>query len=153
MFSILSFIFVYIKIMARIIGIDYGLRRVGLAVTDRGGIMPFPLKTVSPDELLPFLQDYIVREDVEKIILGFPADVDQNEEIVLAIKKLHEELAKAFAGIPIIFIDERYTSKLASSYAYKFLSKKERRDKGVIDMLSAALILQSYINERDSKRI
>ncbi len=138
--------------MARIIGIDYGLSRVGLAVTDRGGIMPFPLKTIPSAELIPFLQDYIGREDVEKIILGFPADVDSNEEIVLAINNLHEELSKVFPSMPIIFVDESYTSKLASFYAYKFLSKKERRDKGVIDMLSAALILQSYINKYDCKR-
>lgn len=137
--------------MARIIGIDYGLRRVGLAVTDRSGVVPLPLKTIPPDELLPFLQDYIGREDVEKIILGFPADVDQNEEIVLAIKNLHEQLTNIFSSMPIIFIDESYTSRLASSYAYKFLSKKERKDKGVIDMLSAALILQSYINMHGCK--
>ena len=133
--------------MPRIIAIDFGLKRTGIAVTDEMKMIASPLETIDTHNLFPFLKDYFSRNNVEKIILGFPKDVDENAQIVIAIKKIFIKLKKEFKDKEIILHDERYTSKI-SSYLIKSnnLKKKERSDKRLLDRVSACIILQSFLN-------
>ena len=133
--------------MPRIIAIDFGLKRTGIAVTDEMKMIASPLETIDTHNLFPFLKDYFSRNNVEKIILGFPKDVDENAQIVIAIKKVFTKLKKEFKDKEIILHDERYTSKI-SSYLIKSnnLKKKERSDKRLLDRVSACIILQSFLN-------
>lgn len=133
--------------MSRIIAIDFGLKRTGIAVTDEMKMIASPLETIDTHNLFPFLKDYFSRNNVEKIILGFPKDVDENAQIVVAIKKIFTKLKKEFKDKEIILHDERYTSKI-SSYLIKSnnLKKKERSDKRLLDRVSACIILQSFLN-------
>ena len=106
-----------------------------------------PLETIDTHNLFTFLKDYFSRNNVEKIILGYPKDVDENAQIVVAIKKVFIKLKKEFKDKEIILHDERYTSKI-SSYLIKSnnLKKKERSDKRLLDRVSACIILQSFLN-------
>ena len=133
--------------MPRIIAIDFGLKRTGIAVTDEMKMIASPLETIDTHNLFPFLKDYFSKNNVEKIILGFPKDVDENAQIVIAIKKVFTKLKKEFKDKEIILHDERYTSKI-SSYLIKSnnLKKKERSDKRLLDRVSACIILQSFLN-------
>ena len=133
--------------MSRIIAIDFGLKRTGIAVTDEMKMIASPLETIDTHNLFPFLKDYFSRNNVEKIILGFPKDVDENAQIIIAIKKIFIKLKKEFKDKEIILHDERYTSKI-SSYLIKSnnLKKKERSDKRLLDKVSACIILQSFLN-------
>ena len=133
--------------MPRIIAIDFGLKRTGIAVTDEMKMIASPLETIDTHNLFPFLKDYFSRNNVEKIILGYPKDVDENAQIVVAIKKVFIKLKKEFKDKEIILHDERYTSKI-SSYLIKSnnLKKKERSDKRLLDRVSACIILQSFLN-------
>ena len=133
--------------MSRIIAIDFGLKRTGIAVTDEMKMIASPLETIDTHNLFPFLKDYFSKNNVEKIILGFPKDVDENAQIVIAIKKVFTKLKKEFKDKEIILHDERYTSKI-SSYLIKSnnLKKKERSDKRLLDRVSACIILESFLN-------
>ena len=133
--------------MPRIIAIDFGLKRTGIAVTDEMKMIAGPLETIDTHNLFPFLKDYFSKNNVEKIILGFPKDVDENAQIVIAIKKIFIKLKKEFKDKEIILHDERYTSKI-SSYLIKSnnLKKKERSDKRLLDRVSACIILESFLN-------
>jgi len=133
--------------MSRIVAIDFGLKRTGIAVTDEMKMIASPLETIDTHNLFPFLKDYFSKNNVEKIILGFPKDVDENAQIVIAIKKVFTKLKKEFKDKEIILHDERYTSKI-SSYLIKSnnLKKKERSDKRLLDRVSACIILQSFLN-------
>ena len=133
--------------MSRIIAIDFGLKRTGIAVTDEMKMIASPLETIDTHNLFPFLKDYFSKNNVEKIILGYPKDVDENAQIVVAIKKVFTKLKKEFKDKEIILHDERYTSKI-SSYLIKSnnLKKKERSDKRLLDRVSACIILQSFLN-------
>ena len=133
--------------MPRIVAIDFGLKRTGIAVTDEMKMIASPLETIDTHNLFPFLKDYFSKNNVEKIILGFPKDVDENTQIVVAIKKVFIKLKKEFKDKEIILHDERYTSKI-SSYLIKSnnLKKKERSDKRLLDRVSACIILQSFLN-------
>ena len=133
--------------MPRIVAIDFGLKRTGIAVTDEMKMIASPLETIDTHNLFPFLKDYFSKNNVEKIILGFPKDVDENAQIVIAIKKVFTKLKKEFKDKEIILHDERYTSKI-SSYLIKSnnLKKKERSDKRLLDRVSACIILQSFLN-------
>ena len=133
--------------MPRIVAIDFGLKRTGIAVTDEMKMIASPLETIDTHNLFPFLKDYFSKNNVEKIILGFPKDVDENAQIVIAIKKVFTKLKKEFKDKEIILHDERYTSKI-SSYLIKSnnLKKKERSDKRLLDRVSACIILESFLN-------
>ena len=100
--------------MSRIVAIDFGLKRTGIAVTDEMKMIASPLETINTHNLFTFLKDYFSRNNVEKIILGFPKDVDENAQIVIAIKKVFTKLKKEFKDKEIILHDERYTSKISS---------------------------------------
>ena len=133
--------------MARILAIDYGVKRTGIAVTDELQIIASGLITVKTGELIKFLIDYTNKEQVELFIVGLPkqmnnSDSESEKHILSFLKQLKKSLSK----IPIKRIDERFTSKIAfQTMIDSGLKKKQRRNKGLVDEISATIILQSYL--------
>ena len=134
--------------MARIIAIDYGLKRTGLAVTDPLKIIATGLTTVESSQLIPFLKDYFSKEEVELIIIGEPKNWDDTDtHATPLVEKCIKSLQKDFPGIPVKKVDERFTSKMASRAMLEMgMKKKQRRDKKLIDEIAATIILQDYLN-------
>ncbi|WP_142783274.1 Holliday junction resolvase RuvX [Changchengzhania lutea] len=133
--------------MARILAIDYGMKRTGLAVTDDFQIIASGLTTVNTKELLPFLKNYIEKEKVELFLVGEPKQMDntpsESEALILPFLKKLEAL---IPNIPIKRIDERFTSKMAfQTMIDSGLKKNQRKNKALVDEISATLILQSYL--------
>ncbi|HEX6430004.1 MAG TPA: Holliday junction resolvase RuvX [Niastella sp.] len=133
--------------MARILSIDYGLKRTGLAVTDPLQIIATGLTTVESPKLIPFLKDYFTKEPVELIIMGEPKNWDESDtHATPLVKKAVEKLKKEFPAIPIKMVDERYTSKLASQAMVEMgMKKMQRRNKALIDEIAATIMLQEYL--------
>lgn len=133
--------------MSRILCIDYGLKRTGIAVTDPLKIIATGLTTVSSRELIPFLKDYLGREAVEKILIGEPKNWDESDtHATPLVKKCIAELKKNFPAIPVITVDERYTSKMAKDAILEMgLKKKDRRNKALVDEVAATIMLQEYL--------
>src|SRR6187401_3054600 len=134
--------------MPRIISIDYGAKRTGLAVTDPLQIIATGLTTVESKQLIPFLKDYFTREEVELIIIGEPKNWDDSDtHATPLVEKCIKELLKNFPSIPIKKVDERYTSKMAvQSMVESGMKKKNRRNKALIDEIAATIMLQEYLN-------
>lgn len=133
--------------MGRIIAIDYGHKRVGLAVTDPLQIIASSLETISPKELLPYLTKYLAKENVDRIVLGMPTRLDgTNTNITGFVRNLTNTLKNTFSDVEVVNHDERFTSGLAlKAMIASGTSKKDRRVKGNIDKVSATIILQSYM--------
>jgi len=133
--------------LPRIIAIDYGKKRTGLAVTDPLKIIATGLTTVETRQLLPFLKDYFNTETVERIIIGHPKNLDDSDtHATPMVEKFIIELQKNFPAIPIERVDERFTSKLASRAMLEMgLKKKQRRDKALVDEIAATIMLQDYL--------
>jgi len=133
--------------LARVLAIDFGLKRTGIAVTDELQIIASGLTTVPTDELLPFLKEYISKEKVELFIIGKPKQMDNSDsESETLIIPFLEKLAKQIPSIPIQRVDERFTSKMAfQTMIDSGLKKKQRRNKALVDEISATIILQSYL--------
>jgi putative Holliday junction resolvase len=133
--------------LPRILAIDFGLKRTGLAVTDPFQIIATGLTTVESRQLIPFLKDYLAKEPVERIIIGEPKNLDDSDtHATPLVKKFIIELEKNFPTIPVTKVDERYTSKLASRAMVEMgLKKKLRRDKALIDEIAATIMLQDYL--------
>jgi len=133
--------------MARILAIDYGLKRTGLAVTDELQIIASGLTTVKTNELLVFLKDYTSKEPIELFLVGEPKQMDNTaSESEAFILSFLEKLKKQFPLIPVQRVDERFTSKMAfQTMIDSGLKKNQRRNKALIDEISATLILQSYL--------
>ncbi len=133
--------------MARILAIDYGGKRTGLAVTDPLQIIATGLTTIESKELIPFLKKYFLAEQVELIIIGLPKNWDESDThgtalVEAAIKKLKKE----FPLILLKTVDERYTSKMAKDAMLEMgMKKKDRRVKGNVDIIAATIILQEYL--------
>jgi putative Holliday junction resolvase len=127
--------------------IDYGLKRVGIAVTDPLQIIATPLTTVGTLVIVDFLKNYLQKEVVEAFVVGFPADLrDKQAPIILAINQFVKLLTTTFPNQQTFQYDERYTSKLATASLLEGgFKKKDRRNKANIDMLSAAILLQSFL--------
>lgn len=136
--------------MARVLALDYGKKRTGIAVTDELQIIASGLTTVATEELLAFLARYISQESVERIIVGEPKQMDgsasQSEELILPFIK---QLQQKFPQLPVERQDERFTSKMAvRTMIDGGLKKKKRQDKAMVDQISATLILQSYLDRK-----
>jgi len=133
--------------MGRILEIDYGSKRVGIAVTDELRIIATGLTTVSTKEIISFLKDYINAEKVDKIVVGEPKKMDNtNSDSALIIEPFVKNLAKQFPEIPILRMDERFTSKMAfQTMIDGGLKKKARQNKSLVDKISATIILQSWM--------
>lgn len=137
--------------MSRLLSIDYGLKRIGIAITDPEQIIASPLTTISPNEFLPFLKKYFEQENVSTVIIGFPADVDPKKDIVIAIKKVYQTLLTTFPEKEIVLYDERFTSKIAF-YALRNFNKKVKTQKENLDKMSAAVLLESFMNSRRNQK-
>ena len=135
--------------MARILALDYGERRTGIAVTDPLQLIASGLTTVPTPELLGFLERYFGTEPVERIVIGEPRRLDNRpSEVEPAILDFIRRFSQRFPAIPVSRQDERFSSKMAmSALVQSGLPKMKRRDKAVIDEVSATLILQSYLSK------
>lgn len=133
--------------MARILAIDYGMKRMGLAVSDTLQISANGLETMETEKVMDFLKKYISENEVEKILIGFPLNFDgSNTHATHAVKEFIAQLEKQFPAIQVIKRDEAFTSKMAvQALVNSGMKKKERRKKGNIDKMSAVLILQEYL--------
>jgi len=133
--------------MARILSIDYGLKRTGLAVTDPLQIIATGLTTVESPKLIPFLKDYFKKESVELILVGEPKNWDDSDtHATPLVKAIVLKLQKEFPSIPLRMVDERYTSKMASRAMIDMgLKKKQRQNKALVDEIAATIMLQEYL--------
>lgn len=136
--------------MGQILAIDYGKKRCGLAVTDDLQIIASGLDTVDTSVLLEYLKRYFVQNQVDKIVVGFPIDLRGNiSEVEGDILKFIEEFQNVFPEVGVERFDERFTSKIASYFiSQSGKSKKQRQEKGLIDKVSATLILQQYLEKK-----
>jgi putative Holliday junction resolvase len=133
--------------MSRILAIDFGKKRTGIAVTDVLQICANGLTTVDTPQLEAFLADYIQREPVERIVVGHPRQMDYSEsENMKRITPFVNRLRKLYPSIPVVMVDERFTSVLAHQAMREGgLHKKARQNKALVDEISACIILQSYL--------
>ncbi len=134
--------------MARILALDFGLKRTGIAVTDPLQLIASGLTTVATPDLIPFLEQYTKQEEVERIVVGEPRQKDnQPSQVEGAIRAFLSDLEKRLPGIPVSRQDERFTSKMAAmSMLEGGMKRKKRREKAALDEISATLILQSYLS-------
>ncbi|ARV05203.1 Holliday junction resolvase RuvX [Polaribacter sp. SA4-10] len=133
--------------MGRVLAIDFGKKRTGIAVTDEMQIIASGLTTIGTDELLPFLKDYISKEKVDLFLVGKPKQMDNSDsESEALIIPFLKKLAKAIPHIPMQRVDERFTSKMAfQTMIDSGLGKNKRKNKALVDEISATIILQSYL--------
>jgi len=138
--------------MARILSIDYGGKRTGIAVTDPLQIIATGLTTIPSHEMIPFLKNYLQQEAVELIIIGLPKNWDETDTHGTPLAKAAlKKLQKEFPGIPVKTVDERYTSKMAKDAMIQMgMKKKDRRDKKIIDEIAATIMLQEYMQSNFS---
>ncbi len=136
--------------MARIIAIDYGLKRTGLAVTDPLQIIATGLHTVPTKDLTDYLKAYIKSKEVSTFVMGMPKHLNnQDTDITAKVRQYHLQLQKNFPDKKIELIDERYTSKIALDAMLRGgMKKKNRRNKGNVDKISAVIILQSFLEKQ-----
>ncbi len=133
--------------MGRILGIDYGTKRCGIAVSDPLQIMASGLATVPSAELFAFLERYLAEEEVDCIVVGYPLALDGSPtRITHLVKGVVRKMKKLFPGLKVVTVDERFTSKEAERLLPQIgLPRKKRQNKGLVDKLSATLILQDYM--------
>ena len=137
--------------MGRIMAIDYGKVRTGLAVTDPVRIIATPLTTVSTPTLLQYIKDYCAREEVDIFVVGIAKHMDNSlSESMQYIEPFVNQLAEAFPDKEISRIDERFTSKIAfQTMIDSGLKKKQRQNKGMIDQIAATIMLQDYLKSKN----
>ncbi|MDR2836234.1 MAG: Holliday junction resolvase RuvX [Bacteroidales bacterium] len=135
--------------MKRYLALDIGQKKTGIAVTDEGRIISFPLTTIPTFEVEIFLTKYILENEVEKIIVGIPKQMNNTySQSMKYIEPVFNRLRKIFPDIIFIKIDERFTSKMAfQTMINAGLSKIQRQDKTIVDKISAAIILDSYLDK------
>ncbi|HRI78136.1 MAG TPA: Holliday junction resolvase RuvX [Cyclobacteriaceae bacterium] len=138
--------------MGRILAIDYGLKRTGLAVTDSQRIIATALETVASDKLIEYLQSYFKREPVDQLVLGMPRRLDYSDtDMSQPVRELHKLLMSRFPDKPVALVDERFTSSIAKqAMIMGGMKKKDRQVKGNADKISATLILQSFMESGKS---
>lgn len=136
--------------MGRILSIDYGLKRTGLAVTDPMQIIATALDTVESEKLLPYLTSYFKKEQVDSFVVGMPRNLkNQDTDMTPHVRQLIIELKKNFPATPVHEIDERFTSSIAKKVLIASgTKKKDRQVKGNVDKISATIILQDYLSGR-----
>jgi putative Holliday junction resolvase len=136
--------------MARILSIDYGLKRSGIAVTDPLQILATGLTTVESGKLIPFLKEYFKNEQVELILIGEPRNLNYTDTHATSlVKEAAERIRKEFPDIPIRMVDERYTSKMAGRAMIDMgMRKKQRQDKATVDQIAATILLQGWLQSR-----
>lgn len=133
--------------MARIIAIDYGTKRTGIAITDELQMIASGLTTVETKKLLPFLKEYLKKENVEAMVIGEPKRMNNEaSDVEVHIIRFRESVQKNFPDVKIIRQDERFTSKMAfQTMIDSGIGKKKRQNKALVDQISATIILQDYL--------
>lgn len=136
--------------MSRIVAIDYGRKRTGIAVSDPMQLIANGLTTVPTHQLLKFIEDYVSRETVERILVGLPKQMNnEDSENMKNIEPFVRSLKKRFPELPVEYVDERFTSVLAHRTMLEAgLKKKNRQNKALVDEISATIILQSYLESK-----
>jgi len=136
--------------MGRLLAIDYGTKRTGIAITDELKLIASGLTTVNTKELLKFLNKYFTSENVDVVLIGEPRQRDGTQSLIeVEIKKFVIILSEAFPKLKIVRVDERYTSKIAlQTMIDSGLKKKQRQNKELIDEISATIILQDYLYKK-----
>jgi putative Holliday junction resolvase len=150
----ISYLCAKIEGLGRIVAIDYGTKRTGLAVTDPGQMIASPLETVATHELMNYLESYFAREDVETLVVGHPVNLDHTDSgSMRPVRFFVQAFKKRFPAIRVEWMDERFTSKMAMDAMVEGGMKKSgRREKGIVDRVSAALILQSWMERANNLR-
>ncbi|RYZ29502.1 MAG: Holliday junction resolvase RuvX [Chitinophagaceae bacterium] len=135
--------------MGRILSIDYGKKRTGIAVTDPLKIIATGLTTIETPKLVAFLKDYFSKEKVEEVIIGMPTNMDDSDtHATPLVRKFIEQFKKNFPALPISEVDERFTSKMATQAMLEMgLKKKQRQNKALVDEIAATIMLQEYLNK------
>lgn len=138
------------KRMPRILAIDYGIKRTGIAVTDELQIIASGLTTVSSETAISFLKDYFTKEKVAKVLIGEPKQMNGTaSESTPIIEKFVKEFVTNFPEMPIVRVDERFTSKMAfQTMIDSGLKKKQRQNKGLVDEIAATILLQDYLTRK-----
>jgi putative Holliday junction resolvase len=136
--------------MGRILAIDYGQKRTGIAVTDPLQIIATGLTTIPPHEVMSFLKDYFSKEEVELVIVGEPKNWDDTDtDATPLVRRFVKKLMKEFPLMRIKTVDERYTSKLASRAMIDMgMKKMQRRNKALVDEIAATIILQEFLDAK-----
>lgn len=136
--------------MPRIVAIDYGIKRTGIAVTDELQIIASGLTTVPSDTLMAFLKDYFSKENVAKVLVGEPKQMNgQPSESAVIIEQFLEKFTKEFPEMKVERVDERFTSKMAfQTMIDSGLKKKQRQNKALIDEIAATIMLQDYLSRK-----
>jgi len=136
--------------MPRILSIDYGIKRTGIAVTDDLQIIASGLTTVPSTTIIEFLEDYFSKENVMKVLIGEPKQMNGTpSESTPAIEKFVSDFKMSFPEMPIVRVDERFTSKMAiQTMIDSGLKKKQRQNKGLIDEIAATILLQDYLTRK-----
>ncbi|MBF4516571.1 Holliday junction resolvase RuvX [Flavobacterium sp. ANB] len=136
--------------MPRILSIDYGQKRTGIAVTDEMQIIASGLTTIPTNTLIDFLKDYFTKEKVEVVLIGEPKQMNgQPSESAPIIKGFVTHFSNIFPDMKVVRVDERFTSKMAfQTMIDSGLSKKQRQNKGLIDEISATIMLQDYLSSK-----
>jgi putative Holliday junction resolvase len=134
--------------MSVVLCIDFGLKRCGLAISDPNRIIASPLQTIASSTLESWLESEIPKRQIAEIVLGYPTRLDGSDSHVTEnIRLLKAVLEAKFTAIPIHLFDERFSSKMASSAIVQMGHKKKKQDKGLIDQVAAAMILQEYLGQ------
>lgn len=136
--------------MGQILAVDFGKKRCGLAATDDLRIIASGLDTVETSVLMEFLRNYFGENSVDEVVIGLPTDLKGNmSEVEQDIQKFIEEFKSEFPEVSVVRFDERFTSKIASYFiSQSGKNKKQRQEKGLIDKVSATLILQQYLEQK-----
>lgn len=137
--------------MGRILAVDYGKMRTGLAVTDPLRLIATPLDTVSSNVLIGFLKSYLEKESVDEFVVGMPKTLrNEDSEIAPLVRGFVTELENTFPGKPVTLVDERFTSSMAMKAMIEGgMKKKDRQIKGNVDKISATIILQSFLDRKN----
>jgi len=136
--------------MPRILAIDYGMKRTGLAVTDELQIIASGLTTIPSETAIAFLKDYFAKENVDRVLIGEPKQMNgQPSESTPIIEKFVADFTAAFPEMKMVRVDERFTSKMAfQTMIDSGLSKKQRQNKGLVDEIAATILLQDYLTRK-----
>lgn len=140
--------------MSKILAIDYGLKRCGIAITDDVKMIASPLTTVDQQKLMDFIRQQVLQNKVDEIVIGYPVNLKgEDTHLTAAVKLFYAELTKTFPQLVIEWYDERFTSLLAQkSISMMDLPKNKREQKGLLDKVSAAILLQNYLDAKKFRK-
>ena len=133
--------------MLKAIGIDFGLKRTGFAITDDSGIIASPLETIDSRNLPSYLKKLIETRKIQLVVIGYPLSMDGSDtDITENVRQFEKFVKESYPNLEVVLYDERMTSKIAQKALVQISRKEQRKQKGLIDKMSAAIILQDYMN-------